>query len=238
MKKLLVIGLTLIAFFSKAQDAAPRKVSYSQRVYGGFIFPQYQNNPDLTTGTTASFSFNLGYRRTYTFFGSSFDVGLEYINENLSFNSYYHADGYSPLFGAPFPFQHALNINEFQLPVLFRKSFGREDKKRAIPYITFGWALRYFVYSSTSITDTENGVQVYDGKTNITFEYPFFSYHLGALLQGALGLQLNNVRTKKGLFFELGYKLALSRFNYIGNNNSNELLIKDSNFTFNIGKKF
>jgi hypothetical protein len=228
----------MTATLSLAQDIDPSRKKGPKRFYLGLVFPDYKNNPEHTIDTKSEFSFNLGLKRTFVFFQSEFDIGLEYVNQNFSFDSYYFAPGYSVLYDKTFPFEHDVNINEFQVPVLFRQTYGNESRSKVTTYFTVGWILRYFAYSSTSIEDIATGVQVYDGKTNISFEYPLLLAQLGSMIQGGFGMQFNNIQTKKSNFIELNYRLAISRFHYTGYDNSNDLLIRDSNFTFTIGHKF
>ncbi len=221
-----------------AQDVAPSGPRKPVRFYIGVMIPTLSTAPNTLENLGSGFSFNIGLKRTYTIMGADFDLGLEYINQSLSFDTYYFAPGYSVIYDKTFPFEHDLNINEFQLPVLYRKTFGRESRSKHTSYFTIGWALRYLAYTSTSIQDNATGVQVYQGKTNLTFEYPFIFSQLGTLVQAGFGLQFNNLLTKKAIFVDLNYKLAITRLNYTGASNSNNIFIDDSAFILTIGRKF
>lgn len=222
---------------SLAQDVAPGPPRKPIRMYASILAPVYAYDPGTCGNVKTAFSFNLGLKKTITVFNSDFDIGLEYVNQSLTLDSYFFANGYSVIYDKNFLFEHDLNINELELPILFRKTFGKETRSKVTTYLNIGWALRYFAYSSTSIQDLNTGIQVYEGKTNIKFEYPFISDRLGNLYQAALGMQFNNIRTRKALFIEMSFKLALSRIEYTGINNSNDLLIRDCSINFTIGKK-
>lgn len=224
-----------------AQESAPppvKKIRTNKRIYVGAVVPFFNNNPDHTADTKSATSVNIGFKRTFKLFTSGVETGLEYVNEGLSFNSYYFAPGFSKLYDKTFPFSHEIRINELQLPVVFKQSFGKETKNKATPYFAVGWAWRYLMYCSTSIISTTDGIQVYDGKTDISFEYGFPWKHFGSLLLGGFGLQFNNLQTQSALFFEANYKYGISRFHYAGHINTNNLLIHDSNITINVGYKF
>jgi hypothetical protein len=233
-----VVCFCLMSYYANSQDAAPTKIHSNKRLYAGAVIPFYTNNPDHTAETRGGFAFNIGFKRTFRIFDNSLETGLEYVNHEVSFRSYYFAPGYSKLYDKTFPFIHDLKINELQLPIIFKQTFGKETKHQATSYFTVGWIWRYFVYSSTSIQSINDGIQVYDGKTDVTFEYPFPWAHFGSLLQGGLGLQFNNIQKQTALFFEVNYKYGISRFHYVGNGNTNDLFIKDSNISINVGYKF
>ena len=236
----IILLLSLLVNSINAQDSqgSKKKIHGNKRIYTGTIISSYTNNPDHTDETKRLFGFNVGFKRTFNLAGTSFETGLEYINHGLSFRSYYFAPGYSKLYDKTFPFMHTLRINELQLPILFKQALGRDTKSRATSYFTLGWAWRYLIYSGTSIESLNDGVQVYDGKTNIFFEYPFPLTRLGSMLQAGLGLQFNNILTQSALFFEVNYKYGISRFHYVGKQNTNNLFIKDANITINMGYKF
>jgi len=235
--------LAVIVLFSSvltlnAQDiASSGKPKVNKRLYGGFIFPIFTNNPYHTTGTSSSFSFNLGFKRTFIFASSKFDIGIEYLNQGLSFQSYYFAPGYSVLYDKSFPFLHDLRIQELQLPVLYRYMFGKETRNKTTPYLTIGWALRFIAYATSTIQSSD-GILVFDDQTDLGFENPFITSRLSSMWQASFGLQFNNVKTLKAFYVELGYKLGTSRYHYVGNGTSNDLMIKDSNVTLNFGYKF
>ncbi|MBI2269726.1 MAG: hypothetical protein HYU69_05135 [Bacteroidetes bacterium] len=238
-KSFVILLLGLFSLCMHAQDSAPsKKIRTNKRMYIGMVIPFYSNNRDHTDETKGSFAFNIGFKKMYKLFGTGIETGLEYLNQGLSFRSYYFAPGYSKLYDKTFPFTHTLRMNEFQLPILLKQSLGKETRRKTTSYFTFGWAWRYILYSNTSIESINDGIQVYDGKTKITFEYPFPWSRFGSLLQGGLGLQFNNLQTQSALFFEANYKLSISRFHYTGRNNSNNLFIKDSNLSINVGYKF
>jgi hypothetical protein len=228
----------LTATLSSAQDVAPSGPKKPIRMYLGLVIPTYASDPNTLQNLHSGFSFNLGLKRTYNIMGAEFDIGLEYVNQTLSFDSYYFAQGYSVFYDKTYSFEHDLILYEFQLPVLYRKNFGNPSRKKTTSYFTIGWALRYFSYASTSIQDIPAGTQVFEGKTNLTFEYPFLSEHLGTLVQAGFGLQFNNHLTRKAIFVDLNYKFAVTRLNYTGVSNSNNLFIHDSNFTLTLGRKF
>lgn len=239
MKRLLILLFSLFAMHIHGQDASPaKKIRTNKRLYAGIVIPFYMNNPDHTEETKKGFAFNVGFKRTFKLLSTNIETGLEYINHGLSFRSYYFAPGYSKLYDKTYPFTHTIRINEFQLPIVLKQSLGRETKSRATSYFTVGWAWRYLVYSKTSIESMSDGVQVYDGKTNTSFEYPFPWGRFGSILQGGLGLQFNNLLTQSALFFEVNYKYGISRFHYVGKQNTNSLFIKDSNISINVGYKF
>lgn len=231
----LILSLSYCCF---AQDKVPSKYRPNNLIYAGAVVPFYSNNPYHTIDTQGAFSFNAGYKKIIRVLEGSFECGVEYVNEGLSFKSYYFAPGYSKLYDKTFPYTHDVRMNELQIPLLFRHTFNKENKHKATPYFTAGWALRILMYSSTSIQSIADGTEVYSGQTDLSFQYPFPWNNFGSLLQGGLGLQFNNIQTQSALFFELNYKLGISAFHYTGANASNDLIIKDSNLTINVGYKF
>lgn len=231
-------ALLALQFYATAQGETYKKKRTNKRIYIGTLAAFYSNNPDHTIDTKGKTSFNFGFKRTFNIFTTNIDVGLEYVNQGFSFNSYYFAPGYSKLYDKTFPFTHNIRMNELQVPILLKQPLGKESKNKVSSYLALGWAWRIIMYSRTSIASTNDGIQVYDGLTDINFKYPFPWKHFGSLLQAGLGLQFNNLHTHTALFFETYYKLSISPYIYTGNVNTNNLLIKDSNISINVGYKF
>ena len=131
-----VVFFCLTSFYNYAQDAIPTKIHSNKRIYGGAVIPFYINNPDHTVETKGGFAFNIGFKRTFRIFDNSLETGIEYVNHEVSFRSYYFAPGYSKLYDKTFPFLHDLKINELQLPIIFKQTFGKETKNQATSYFT------------------------------------------------------------------------------------------------------
>ena len=61
---------------------------------------------------------------------------------------------------------------------------------------------------------------------------------LNGFIYSGVGAQFNFRGSAKALFFEIVYRFGLSRFNYRGNDGSNDLNIRNSNLVFSFGVRF
>ena len=77
-----------------------------------------------------------------------------------------------------------------------------------------------------------------DGTTDITFENHIIDKHFNAFLHAGLGIQKNLHDTGKALFLEFTYKYNISRLHYPGNQNTNNLNIKNNSLSICVGLRF
>ena len=79
------------------------------------------------------------------------------------------------------------------------------------------------------------GISTYDAKDKIDFENQRVMKGLSAFYHAGFGLQYNYRNSGRALFFEFQYKYSISRFHYDGDDNSNNLNIRDAHLVFSLG---
>lgn len=206
----------------------------------------YKNHPQHTINTKAKSGFYASYKAEL-FSGKKMNLllGLEYLNQGFSFQGYYVRPGHTYAFDKTYAYSHTARVQEINVPIGLKIAFNMEVDNYFSPYFSGGFAPRYIINSYNLIVNDSTGRTEYEGKGNVNFEnniglLPFLPpvTKLGGFLYGGLGCQYNFRGSAKALFFEMTYKYALSRFNYHGYKNSNDLNIKNSNLAFIFGIRF
>ncbi len=206
----------------------------------------YKNTPDMAINTKAQSGFCASYK-VEIFSGKKTNllIGLEYFDQGFSFQGYYAAPGYTYAFDKTFAYSHTARVREIDVPMGLKVAFNIEEDNYFTPYFSGGFCPRYIINSSNLIVNDSTGITVHEGNGNVDFEnniglltgIPNMT-KLNGFLYGGLGAQYNFRGSAKALFFEITYKYGLSRFNYHGYNNSNNLFIKNSNLAFIFGIRF
>ncbi len=206
----------------------------------------YKNTPNMTINTKALAGFCASFKTEY-FFGKKTNllIGLEYFDQGFSFQGYYAAPGHTYAFDKTYAYTHTTRVQEIDLPIGLKIAFNSEENNYFSPYFSGGFCPRYIIGSNSLIVNDSTGVTMHDGKGNVDFENNIGLLHpipmvrkLNGFLYGGVGGQYNFRGSAKALFFEMTYKYGLSRFNYHGDNNSNNLFIKNSNLAFIFGVRF
>ncbi|CAN5431212.1 hypothetical protein BH09BAC5_BH09BAC5_10660 [soil metagenome] len=168
--------------------------------------------------------------------------GLEMLSQGCRFNTYYFAPGYSTLYDRSFGYTHTLRTLELYLPVIVRIGLKpMENDARTIFYFLAGYSPKLFLSSNTSITQNETGKSIWDGSTELDYEYQFLGAQTGNVMIGGIGLDKRIRFEEKFISYELIFRYNLSRFNYhgrIGIDNTNDLLMKNCCINFQVGYRF
>jgi hypothetical protein len=233
-----IIVCNIFVFFpSLLYSQAFEKGKIKHRVSIAPLKSFYKNDPHLTTKTKAKFGFNASYKAEF-FSGKklNFTAGLDYSYQHFTFKGYYAAPGYTYLFDKTFPYTHDVQVQELQLPIGFKESFVREQSYDYTPYVIGGVAFRYLFKTYTVITNDSTDLTVFDSKqSSVDFESKIPAPKINSLLYLGFGFQRNHRDTGRATFFELTYKYGISRFNYYGNNHSNNLGISNNCLAFTVG---
>jgi hypothetical protein len=195
----------------------------------------YLESPKATQGLglSAKAEFKLSPRST-----TKLIVGLEYLNEGMKFDSYYFAPGHSVLFDKNYNYTHKLHISQVYLPILFKQSFGDEDRKANTAYISGGWAFRYLMGTHYKISSKTDGNTIDQGFSPMTVEHKFITETGGSALVGGMGFEHKLAGMKRAVFFEMYYHYNLSRIHYIGNNHTNNIRFRNHSLTIGVGYEF
>ena len=237
-KSVIALFLILFPFSIWAQEYYSNKNKLKTKLYSGIIIQNSKIEPNLTNSYNSSISINLGIRKELAIYHSHFEFGLEFVNQGLSFNSYYFSPGYSSIYNQNFEFQHSIRINELLVPLLVSFQLTNHSNRGIIPSINLGWILRGIINSTASIIDNKSQIELYQGPVNVAFQYPLLARYLGSMLQAGIDFQINNLRTHKGIFIELNFKYDITQLEYFGYLNSNDILFQNSIYAINIGYRF
>lgn len=243
MKKHILFLLLIICTLRVGAIPPPEK--YENRRYGfsyagslGYSFSKV----DVRHSEKASSLLGLGGMFRFHVFVKQnvhLQFGLEILSQKCKFNTYYFADGYSLLYDRSFGYTHRLRTYEMYIPVIAR--FGTNPQESAAPsafYLLIGYAPKVFLGSTAIVTQNETGKDVWGGSSELTFENWFINEQMGNVLMAGIGLDKRMGWENKFLSFELMYRYNLSRYIYRGNYNTNELLIKNSCLTLQVGYRF
>ena len=166
-------------------------------------------------------------------------IGFENLSQKMNFNTYYFADGHSQFYDRSFGYTHHIRTYELYIPILGRVGFaGQEDNARSIFYLEGGYAIKTFLAASGTITQNSTGKDVWGGTTELTFEHWFLSEQTSSDILIGMGLDKRIGWTNRFFSFELLFRYNFSRMHYVGNYNTNDLMIKNSCMTFQVGYRF
>ncbi len=251
IKKIVVILMCVCGIAVQAQDPnAYKKGTVKHRLSIAPVASFYKNHPQHTTNTKGKRGFSAAYKAELLL-GRRINLllGLEHMNQNVTFQGYYSAPGATYLFDKTYAYTHEIRMKEVQVPFGFKRSFNNEKDSKYSTYFSGGVGARYMYGSYYVISNDSTENVVYDGKGNLEFEHQVltqllngngksFTKRFNTFIFCGLGVQYNFRDSGKGLFFEVGYKYGISRMHYSGYQNSNSLNIKDAQLLYNFGFKF
>lgn len=199
----------------------------------------YKNDPHLTSNTKSKVGFCVSYKAEFiSGRRMNYIAGLEYVNQHFMFNGYFAAPGHTYIFDKTYSYAHDIQVQELQIPLGVKVALASETSYDYTPYFTGGMKFRYLLKSYTVITDDSTQTSVYDGnQPSITFESNIPTSRLNTCLFMGMGLQRNFRGMGRAVFFEITFNQGLSRFQYSGYNNSNNLAISNSFLAFTFGWK-
>ena len=199
------------------------------------IYANYVSSVSASTGYTFGIIEEIPVQRR-----SYIDIGVEILQDGLSFNSYFFAPGASFLYDGVEPYSHNITMNEIQVPILYKFPLGPLDRKYRSIYMTFGAKFRYISYTNSAVTNDSSGYLIYEGQKDVTTLYKIFSPFGSSIFEVSLGYQRNNMKKiKRGWYMNLEYDYGLSPLIYAGNRaGSNDVVFRLNTLIFKIGKIF
>lgn len=166
-------------------------------------------------------------------------IGLTYLNQGLTFESYYRAPGYPLTANTGYNFVHKINFQEVRLPVQAKLNFNGSEEKDGNGYLFFGWEGRFIFKTKAEVSEKQTGTLIWANKNEkLEMEHKFIFKQAGSELAIGSGYEYKVYKHKHAVFMELCYHYSLSRFIYTGNNDSNFQKIKNHNLEFGVGYKF
>ena len=259
---LLILFNFLLAGRSFCQNDNPKYLYHEDAVKTPGLFEEYHDRPWKTSidagivfgfasvnGISANYVSGVSAKVGYTFGlieeipfqrHTYLDVGIEILEDGVSFNSYYFAQGASFLYDRVEPYTHDIVMNEIQVPVIYKFQLGPIDRKQRSIYMTLGAKFRYISYTNSTVTNDSTGYLVWEGQKDVTSLYKLFSPFGNSVAEASIGYQRNTMKRKKrGWYMNLEYNYGLSPLEYSGNRaGSNYIVFHLNMLIFKIGKIF
>lgn len=231
--------MTISSCIHAQKESLYSRTIMKHRISIGPVFSFYKIEPNFAIEVKSRIGINIAYKGEF-FLGRRTNVliGVEYLNEGVTFKSYYEAPGYTYLFDKSFAYFHDVRLQRVNLPVSLKLSFNSEKSNTLSTYGLLGAGATYLCKSTTYIESDSTKNSVYEGKTNVRFENYRISKKLSGFYLLGLGAQRNNKINGRALFLELTYNHGLSRLHYEGHEYSNKLEIKNALLAFTFGVRF
>ncbi len=218
----------------------PFKTSIDAGVVFGFtgvsgIYTNYVNNLSAKTGYTFGLIEEIPVqKRSYV------DIGIEILQDGVSFNSYFFSFDGSSIYNGVEPYTHNVTMNEIQVPILFKFPLGPTDRKLRSIYMTAGVKFRYISFTNSTVTNDSTGYLTWEGEKDVTSLYKMFSPFGNAIAEMSIGYQRNARKKKRrGWYMNLEYNYGLSPLEYSGNRaGSNYIVFRLNSLIFKVGKIF
>ena len=239
---LLLSGVTVSAFAQSLGGdihIRPKDIVMKWRASFMSVVSFYQPNADYMGNTKATQGFGLSYKGELNFPEAKklkLLMGVEYLDEGLTFDSYY----FPILYDKNFSFTHKVHIHELYIPFLFKASINSENDHVNSLYFSAGWAYRYLLGAQYKIINKADSKMVDKGFSNFTLEdkHKLLTDNGGAALLGGIGMEHRTPDMRQGWILEIYYRYDLARCLYIGNNNSNHILFRNNNLSISVGYEF
>ena len=245
MKKLIYTCCIVLVFARNLSAAPPPPDKYDNRFYAYSLAASYTYSffqVDERHSEPASSLLGLGGMFRFHFFvrqNVHIQLGLEILSQKCKFNTYYFAEGHSVYYDGSFGYTHRLRTYELYIPIIARIGTNiQETNAPSAFYFMGGYAPKMFLAATALVRDNATGEDIWGGSTELQFENWFISEQTGNVLIVGLGLDKRFGWTTSYMSFELFYRYNLSRFHYSGNYNTNDLMIKNSCITFQVGCRF
>lgn len=244
MRKLLHITL-LVLLVSEWLHASPPRDKYENRVYGfsyagSFSYSFFK--VDTRHSEPASSLLGLGGMFRFHFYvrqNVHVQLGLEILSQKCKFNTYYFAEGHSIYYDGSFGYTHRLRTYEMYIPLIVRIGTNTQETNTPSAFYFFGGiAPKTFLAATVVVKENATGEDVWGGSSELTFENWLISEQTNTVLMAGIGLDKRFGMSTSYMSFELFYRYNFSRFRYRGNFDTNDLMIKNSCVTFQIGYRF
>lgn len=222
------------------RNLAPGTRRTKFRLDFGAIAKQYYNaDPHYTSNTTGNGAYTLGLRMEIPAMrNSSVLIGVEFLKQSFTFDSYFFAPGYSFLYDGNLIYNHAISLDEVHVPFEYKFCFSQENKNIKTFYGVIGWVYRISVYDNSLVTNIQSGKFVWEGQNDIAPIYSLFFNPGSTILEICFGYQHNTLRNGNAWFFEIAYKYGFSPLLYTGNNmGSNSVEFTLNTLAFKLGLK-
>lgn len=239
-KKIIILLLaTVCTTGCWAQEGFYFQPVLKNRVSAGALFSFFGKDPHVAKNIKPLFGFTVAYNAEIELVdNTSILTGITYANQAVRFNGYYVAPGYTYLFDETFAYTHRLRFQSAQLPIAIKFNFNLEEDHPFTPYFFAGLGFSYIFNAKVSVVSDSTESTIYKGMTDLGYENHLIHEKLNTFFQGGFGIQRNLRKKERALFLELIYKMDVSRLQYRGYENSNNIRMRNSNVSVVAGIKF
>lgn len=246
MKKFSFLTLLFLVVAGQLFAGPPlRPDKYENRIYAfsltgsfGYTFVKVDERHSLPGSSLLGLG---GMGRFHIFIRQNIhlQLGLEILSQKMKFNTYYFKEGHSVFYDGSFGYTHRFRMYELYVPVMIRIGTNvQETNAPSAFYFMGGIAPRAFLAGVTVISEDATGKDIWGGGTETTFEHYVLGEQTSTVLLGGMGIDKRFGWSTTYMSFELIYRYSISRFRYRGNFDSNDLMIRNSCLTFQVGFRF
>ncbi|MEW6468427.1 MAG: hypothetical protein AB1458_05850 [Bacteroidota bacterium] len=246
-RAILIFSLSAVSLCSSAQKMGgdvhinPKDIVMKWRASFMAVVSFYKPNTDYMGNVKPTQGFGLSYKGELNFPESKklkLLMGIEYLGEGITFDSYYFPVGSTPFYDKNFAYTHKVRLHELYIPILFKQSINSENDNTNSFYFSAGWAYRYMLGAGYRIISKTDSKMAAKGVSPLTIEHDLLMENGSSALMAGIGAEHRIPNMKQGWVFEVYYRYNLSRHRYIGDNNSNNILFRNNNLSISVGYEF
>lgn len=206
----------------------------------GVLLQRYYYNTFHSRDVNAGISFMTGFYQEFAVDGMKnknfVSVGAEYLYQSFSFSSYYFTQDTMMLYNGKMDYRYHLKINELNIPLLYKHSFGRENNDVSSVYFAVGYIYRILLPSSFAVN--KDGMNIKLDKFRPEFKIPVLNRYGNSYAHLSIGFQKNNPQGKMRFFVELFARYGFSPIMFKKNYSANNLYFGNYFLGFSVGMKW
>lgn len=180
----------------------------------GILLQRYYYNTFHSKNLSAGASFLIGYHQELAIDGITnknfFSIGIEYLRQSFSFNSYYFTQDTFKLYNGQMDYVYNVRINECAIPILYKHNFSRENNDVQGIYFSVGYVYRILLESSLSVS--YQGLEQDRKNIRPSFKIGVLNQYANSYVHFSLGFQKNNPQGKMKMYIELFGRYGFSPF--------------------------
>lgn len=210
--KLYLLTLILYCPIYWANTPHPKNPLRFSKINTGILLQRYYFNSFHSKDVTSGSSFLLGYHQELTLDGiknkNFFSIGLEYLYQSFSFDSYYFTQDTFRLYNGKMNFSYQVKLNELNIPLIYKHNFSRENNDVHGIYFSIGLVYRIILPSYMSVSSEGRAVNSYDIRP--VFKIPVLNPYTNSYFHGSVGFQKNHPQGNMKMFFEIFCRYGFS----------------------------
>ena len=178
------------------------------------LLQRYYYNTFHSKNLNAGVSFLIGYHQELTLDRiknkNFFSVGIEYLRQSFSFNSYYFTQDTFRLYNGQMDYLYNVRVNECNIPILYKHNFSRENNDVQGIYFSVGYVYRILLESSMTVK--YQGLEQDRKSIRPSFKIGVLNKYANSYVHFNIGFQKNNPQGKMKMYIELFGRYGFSPF--------------------------